>query len=164
MHIMMFADDLLLLSTSASGLQNSIDTLCECCAEWKLHINIKKTKIMIFSKSGNIDRIKYKLTNNEIEHVREYKYLGFVFTTNGSMANGINRLTKQGERAWFAVQKYVRGFKQNNIQVWLKLFDTLIKPIILYACESWGNNIYGSLNNIASIFKDSFEKLHIKNM
>ena len=53
---------------------------------------------MTFSKSGNIDRIKYKLTNDEIEHVREYKYLGFVFTTNGSMANGINRLTKQGER------------------------------------------------------------------
>ena len=117
---------------------------------------------MTFSKSGNIDRIKYKLTNNEIEHVREYKYLGFVFTTNGSMANGINRLTKQGEKAWFAVQKYVRGFKQKNIHVWLKLFDTLIKPIILYACESWGNNIYGSLNNIDSIFKDSFEKLHIK--
>ena len=53
---------------------------------------------MTFSKSGNIDRIKYILTNNEIEHVREYKYLGFVFTTNGSMANGINRLTKQGEK------------------------------------------------------------------
>ena len=78
------------------------------------------------------------------------------------MANGINRLTKQGEKAWFAVQKYVRGFKQKNIHVWLKLFDTLIKPIILYACESWGNNIYGSLNNIDSIFKDSFEKFHIK--
>ena len=117
---------------------------------------------MTFSKSGNIDRIKYKLTNNEIEHVREYKYLGFVFTANGSMANGINRLTKQGEKAWFAVQKYVRGFKQKNIHVWLKLLDALIKPIILYACESWGNDIYGSLNNIDSIFKDSFEKLHIK--
>ena len=45
MHTMMFADDLLLLSTSASnGLQNSIDTLCEYCAEWKLHINIKKLR------------------------------------------------------------------------------------------------------------------------
>ena len=41
MHTMMFADDLLLLSTSASELQNSIDTLCEYCTEWKLHINIK---------------------------------------------------------------------------------------------------------------------------
>ena len=46
---------------------------------------------MTFSKSGNIDRIKYKLTNNETEHVREYKYLGFEFTTNGSMANGITQ-------------------------------------------------------------------------
>ena len=45
MDTMMFADDLLILSTSAGGLQNSIDILREYCAEWKLHINIK-TKIM----------------------------------------------------------------------------------------------------------------------
>ena len=44
MHTMVFADDLLLLSTSASGLQNSIDTICEYCAEWKLHISIKKLR------------------------------------------------------------------------------------------------------------------------
>ena len=84
---------------------------------------------MTFSKSGNIDRTKYKLMRN-----REYKYLGFAFTSNGSMTNGINRLTKQREKAWFAVQKYVRGFKQKNIHVWLKLFDALVKPMILYAC------------------------------
>ena len=41
MNTMMFADDLLLLSTTASGLQNIIAILCEYCAEWKLHINIK---------------------------------------------------------------------------------------------------------------------------
>ena len=62
----------------------------------------------------------------------------------------------------FAVQKYIRGFKQKNIHVWLKRFDALVEPIILYACESWGNDISGSLNNIDPIFKDSFEKLHIK--
>ena len=46
------------------------------------------------------DITKYNLMRNEKEHVREYKYLGFVFTSNG-----INRLTKQEEKAWFAVQK-----------------------------------------------------------
>ena len=117
---------------------------------------------MTFSKSGSTDNIKYKLSNNEIEHVKEYKYLGFIFTSNGSMTNGIKRLSKQGEKAWFAVQRYIEGFKQKNIHVWLKLFDALVKPIILYACEAWGNEISGNLNNIDSIFRDSFEKLHIK--
>ena len=37
-----------------------------------------------------------KFTKNEIEHVREYKYLGFVFTSNGSMTNGMNKLTERG--------------------------------------------------------------------
>ena len=75
MNTMMFADDLLLLSTSASGLQNSINILSEYCEEWKLKINIKKTKIMTFSKSDKIDKIKYKLIKNEIENVKEYKFL-----------------------------------------------------------------------------------------
>ena len=58
--------------------------------------------------------------------------------------------------------KVLRGFKQKSIHVWLKPFDALVKPIILYACEAWGNDIYGTLNNIDSIFRDTFEKLHIK--
>ena len=72
---------------------------------------------MTFSKSENIDRTKYKLVRNEIEHVREYKYLGFIFILNESVTNGINRLTKQWGKAWFAVQKYVRCFKQKNIRL-----------------------------------------------
>ena len=162
MNTMMFADDLLLLSTSANGLQNNINILTEYCEKWKLKINIKKTKIMTFSKSGNIDNNKYKLMENDIEHVKEYKYLGFVFTSNGSMTTGINRLCKQGEKAWFAIQKYIGGLKQKNIHVWIKLFDALVKPIILYACEAWGNDISGKFNNIQTIFRDSFERLHIK--
>ena len=69
------------------------------------------------------------------------------------MTNEINRLTKPGKR---------QGLLSKNIHVWLKPFYALVKPIILYACESSGNDISGSLNNINSIFKDSFEKLHIK--
>ena len=76
------------------------------------------------------------------------------------MTNGINRLTKQGGRGMVCCPKI--GFKQKNIHVWLKHFDALVKPIILYACESWGNDNSGSLNSIDPIFKDSFEKFHIK--
>ena len=43
-------------------------------------------------------------------------------------------------------------------------FGAIVEHIILYACESWGNDISGSINSIDSIFKDSFEKLHYKNM
>lgn len=45
----MFADDILLLSETADGLQKSISKLHEYCAKWQLSINAKKSKVMIFS-------------------------------------------------------------------------------------------------------------------
>ena len=66
--------------------------------------------------TGNIVINLYFILTKEIEDVKEeYKYLGFVITSNGSMTNRINIITKQGVKAWFAVQKYVRGFKQKTI-------------------------------------------------
>ena len=49
---LMFADDMILLSKSPSGLQSCLDKLNIYCKQWHLIINISKTKILIFSKSG----------------------------------------------------------------------------------------------------------------
>ena len=46
-----FADDLVLLSESENGLQNSLDKLEAYCNEWGLKVNISKTKVMVFNKS-----------------------------------------------------------------------------------------------------------------
>ena len=44
-----FADDLVLISESAEGLQNCMDTLSNYCMEWKLHVILEKTKVMVCS-------------------------------------------------------------------------------------------------------------------
>ena len=51
---LMFADDLILLSTSKTGLQNSLNVLENYTKRWKLEINYKKTKCITFSKSNHI--------------------------------------------------------------------------------------------------------------
>ena len=50
------ADDLLLLSSSDEGLQNMISKLSNYSLDNGLRINIKKTKAMIFNKSGRFYR------------------------------------------------------------------------------------------------------------
>ena len=45
-----YADDVALFSSSATGLQTNLNIFQQYCKNWKLSINLKKTKIMIFEK------------------------------------------------------------------------------------------------------------------
>ena len=49
---LLYANDLVLISESAIGLQNSLNILSCYCDKWKLTVNLDKTKIMIFNKAG----------------------------------------------------------------------------------------------------------------
>jgi hypothetical protein len=49
---LLHADDIVLLSQSAEGLQNVLNKLKLFCDKWNLSVNTEKTKVMIFNKSG----------------------------------------------------------------------------------------------------------------
>ena len=53
-NIIMYADDLVLLSNSKEGLQKCLEVLHVFCKNWKLNVDTEKTKIMIFNKSGRL--------------------------------------------------------------------------------------------------------------
>ena len=48
-NTLMYADDLIIMSPTPEGLQKSLNNLNEC-KNWKLNINLKKTKCMTFTK------------------------------------------------------------------------------------------------------------------
>jgi hypothetical protein len=56
-----FADDLVILSESQAGLQNSLNKLEKYCYKWQLKLNTNKTKIMIFQKYLVIKYFKIKI-------------------------------------------------------------------------------------------------------
>ena len=73
-----YADDLVLLASSAKELQRSIDDLYKYCNENCLSINLKKTKVLIMGL-GRLAKCNFTLNGNPIEKVRCFKYLGFIF-------------------------------------------------------------------------------------
>ena len=76
--------------------------------------------------------------NDEIiEIVDAYSYLGILFNFNGSFIKAKSKLVDQARKALFAV--YVRIKNQSiPIDLQLKLFDSLVEPILLYGAEVWG--------------------------
>ena len=47
-----WADDFLLISKSKQGLQKQIEIVDQYCSDWKLTLNVEKTKTIIFNKAG----------------------------------------------------------------------------------------------------------------
>ena len=82
---MLYADDLLLLSTTPKGLHYNIDKVNEFCDNWGLSVNVDKSKVMIFSKSGRVpkDNNLFKVSENVLEYVNQYKYLGVNISSTG---------------------------------------------------------------------------------
>ncbi len=48
--LLLYADDLVLLSASREGLQNQLSTLHSFCSDRRLTVNVAKTKMMLFEK------------------------------------------------------------------------------------------------------------------
>ena len=74
-HCLMYADYIVLLSTSANGLLK-IDNLKSYCKEWCLKINPTKTKVIIFIKAGRRIKFNFNISDCCIQCVQYCKYLG----------------------------------------------------------------------------------------
>jgi len=156
---LMYADDLVILSTSKTGLQSSMNKLNTYCHRWKLAINFSKSKIMCFSKQGRYSKDEFMIQNQKIEEVKSYAYLGIEMSNNGNFAMAQKSLNNKALRALFKLKKLTFGTKLKPF-VLMKLFDQLIKPICLYGSEIWGPmnlNIADSLENDGKL-ETSLEK------
>jgi hypothetical protein len=72
---LLYADDLILLSTSEKGLQLWLNSLCVYYSLWKMEINIKKSKVLAFEKRRSRNLPEFFFDNNKLESVDNYTYL-----------------------------------------------------------------------------------------
>ena len=132
-----YADDIVLLSTSKEGLQKALNTIQEYCTQWHLKINSSKTKTMVFSKGNQKINNTFFLNGVELENTKEYKYLGItIHKKNCSFTPTLKHLRTKAIRAIHALRAKVNI---NSLPIWIatKLFNAIIKPILLYASEVW---------------------------
>ena len=140
MNCLMYADDLILLSQSETGLQKCLDKLENYCELWCLDINIDKTKIIVFNKSGRVLPYSFHINGNCIENVKTYKYLGIIFSASGTFTHAKVDLYSRGLKAFFKL-KSIFGELSPSVDTSLHIFDHTIKPILLYGCEIWGASV-----------------------
>ena len=132
-----YADDMAIVSLSQEGLQNSLNKLETYCKEWHLVVSIKKTKFVVFNKTGKfLKGFVFKYEGKHIESVRGFKYLRITVTASGGLYNARGKLRKQANKAYFPMLRVLQKINFDTTTS-LKLFDSLIKPILTYNSELW---------------------------
>ena len=135
---LIWADDLLLLSETATGLNNMLENLKNYTKANLIRVNLEKTKCMIFNKTGRLIRRNFWLGNEKVDMVREYKYLGFLITPSFNLHTALTDLKDRGLRAYGALKTKLGILFRKHLLTTIHLFDSLVKPILLYASDFWG--------------------------
>ena len=163
---LLYADDIVLMSETPEGLQEEINKT-KCYGEKHgLEMNTNKTKTMFINKKSKMSKIDFKLNSLNLEEVKEYKYLGLLISSSGSINNLRSNLYNVATKAMYKMRRYVNN-SQLSVPTMMHLFDTLISPIVLYGCEI--SNIFNvtkamkdnKYKYIENIFKWKQEKLHL---
>ena len=145
--VLFFADDTVIFGNSKEDLQLALNVFSKYCDDWKLTVNISKTKVMVFSGGRLPSNIRFHFKNTELQVVNEYKYLGIFVSRTGTFLKTKRHIAEQANIALFSLLRKIRVLNL-PIQMQVDLFNKTSKPILLYGCEIWG---FGNLDPIERV-------------
>jgi hypothetical protein len=90
--VMLYAVDTILLAESAEDLQVQLNAFGEYCDNWKMKVNVNKTKIMVFGFGKLRQNLKFTYKNVDIstsflpnpQTSLPYKRIGFIILSKRS--------------------------------------------------------------------------------
>ena len=136
-YMLLFADDTVLFAESQKDMQTLLDMLHQYCCKWNISVNIDKTKTMVFKSGNRHENVVLRYAGSLLTNVKSFTYLGLTLSSNGKFYQAQKSLAEQATKALFSLNKL---FEKISISIpeKLKLFDSMILPILNYGCEVWG--------------------------
>ncbi|XP_076060507.1 uncharacterized protein LOC143036731 [Oratosquilla oratoria] len=129
-----YADDILSIESSSHAASESLNLWNAVLTEYRLKLNIGKTKIMVVSRREEI--LNMEINGVPIQQKESVKYLG------------VNRDGKPKHES--AVEARVTVYSQNlgllypllkdqNVPtaIEIAIYKSILRPILTYGCESW---------------------------
>ena len=128
-----FADDLALLSHTHAQMQEKTKELNSLSRSVGLRIHPGKSKVV---KLGKVSNLAVTVEDTPLEEVDSFTYLGSVIDGKGGTEADVKARTAKARSAFKQLSKV---WKASNISLRTKirLFNSNIKSVLLYGCESW---------------------------
>ena len=151
-NIVCYADDLLLLSSTITGLQKLIETSNQYITNYGLSFNPSKTKCSMKGKLPFSIHPKWFLNGVELMFNDHINYLGGVLGNDCGKMHSISRISSC-RKSFFALQSVGLCAKGLSLEAATYIWSTTCNSILTYAC----NAIYLNKGN-----KQDIDKLQAK--
>ena len=147
--ILIYADDIVLLADNEQNLQVMLNTLNEWCNRNDLSINVSKSNIVHFRlESVPRSNFVFKCGEHVLEYSDCYKYLGLLLNENLDFNVTAKMVAQSASRALgllIAKVKLIGGVPHN---VFTKLYDSLVWPVIGYGAAIWGHKTFSAITAV----------------
>lgn len=156
-HLACFADDTASLASSndidliIGRLQLSLDLLKTFFTTWKLKLNSSKTEAILFTRHRKLPERKLIIDGFKIPWSATVKYLGVILDSKINWTPHVNSLRIKGARAFNALSPVLNRRSTLSPYTKLKIYSTLIRPCITYACPVWSSTCQSNYNKLQVI-------------
>ena len=160
--VLAYADDLIFLAPSGTGLQSMLDSLDELLSNLCLTINPQKSSYMLFKHRGNKTggTPDVRLSGITLNRVSNCKYLGVILTENKSLGNDVDRVTNAFLKQFNAMYGKFHFSHKNVLYYLFKSYTSSF-----YGIETWFEQIKCyELNKIGVSYHKAVKRLSGLNM
>lgn len=157
--LLMYADDLIVLSHSRVDLRRKLCALQEFCQSTGLEVNTSKTKVVVFRAGGALsqeDVHGFEFDGVKLQVVSNYTYLGVTFSSSCLGLRAAKEAVAKTKIANGTLLSTLTLAKCNSWAARLKLFNAVARATLLYASPAWGLR-YGDVHEPAQT--DFFKRL-----
>ncbi|GFX46841.1 reverse transcriptase domain-containing protein [Trichonephila clavipes] len=138
-QLLAYADDIDIIGRSEKAVKETFQALEISATNMGLTINEDKTKFMETMPSS-VNNTSFCVNGHSFERVSEFKYLGTIINDQNKLKAEINNRIKSANKCFFGLKKQLIS-KFISGKTKLRLYKTLILPVLLYASETWTLNL-----------------------
>ena len=134
---LMFANDQAMINSDKTKLQEHTEHLNESCQAYDMKISVNKTEVMSVSRRPT--KLDVTINQTQLKQVREFKYLGSVFTEDGRIDREIETRCQKANAVSYQLAPLLKH-PSIPINVKAKLINAIFLPTLTYQCQTWSLN------------------------
>lgn len=137
--MLLYADDLVILSDSPGDLQRKLVLLESYSALNKLEVNIPKTKIVCFRRSPRAARnMPFLYAGNVLEVAKSYNYLGVIFSSSSLFYEMTLNSVHRAAMSTGSVISLMARSKMISWESRMKLYESMVLNSVSHCISAWG--------------------------